>query len=104
MTLNADFDSLNRASGLVSDIEQALSEEKSRMQSQIDELTSAGWVGEAADQYARAWAEWVEAADRVLAALQAESRLLAQHRNDLMGTDGGVTGDVTRLHGRLGPS
>ena len=103
MTINSDFAEMQSASALIAEIAEALTREKARMQTQVDSLVTAGWVGQAADQYAQAWQEWVEGADRVLAALRAESGLIAQQRGDFMTTDDGVTGTMSQLSGRLGP-
>jgi WXG100 family type VII secretion target len=104
MTLESDFAELQHASSLVSEIADDLNREKAKVQTQIDSLVSAGWSGAAADQYARAWREWVDGADRVLAALAAESRLLADQRADFIRTDGSVTDTIGTLHARLGPA
>ena len=108
MTLDSDFPEMAKASALVAEIAESLRTAKAQRQTQVDALVTAGWSGRAAEQYARAWQDWVEGADRVLDALHAESGLIAATRADLMRTDddvGGGLGQVAgRLHGRLGPA
>ncbi|MCW2794491.1 MAG: hypothetical protein JWO76_3589 [Nocardioides sp.] len=104
MDLAAEYAELERASSLVAEIESALTRETDRAQGEVESLVTAGWVGDAADAYARAWSEWREGAHRVLQALRAESVLLADHRADLGRTDETVVGGLGALHQRLGPS
>ena len=104
MTIASDFGELDRASRLVADIADHLTREKAKVSADIEALTSAGWQGMAADQYAQAWQDWVEGADRVLDALRAESRLLAIQRQDFQSTDGTISDGMSALHSRLGPS
>ncbi|MBZ5739802.1 WXG100 family type VII secretion target [Nocardioides mangrovi] len=104
MTIESDFAELQHASELVAEIADLLRHEKSLAHTQVEALTTAGWEGEAASQYAAAWRDWADGADRVLDALRAESSLLAAQRADFQETDGVVSDGMTRLHGRLGAS
>jgi WXG100 family type VII secretion target len=101
--LAARYTELDTAAGLVRDIHQELSTEKAKVQEQVDRLTSSGWRGPAASAYAAAWRDWVGAADRILDALQAESRLITEFRAGLQSTDSGVTTSMSGLQSRLGP-
>ena len=104
VTIESDFAEMQRASELVSEIAALLAQEKARAHAQVEALTTAGWEGAAARQYADAWRDWAEGADRVLDALRAESALIADQRASFMTTDGAVSDGMSRLHGRLGPS
>jgi WXG100 family type VII secretion target len=100
--LAAQYAELDTAAGLVRDIHQELTSEKAKVQEQVDRLTGAGWRGPAASAYGAAWHDWVDAADRILAALQAESRLITEFRAGLQGTDSDVTTGMSGLQSRLG--
>jgi WXG100 family type VII secretion target len=102
MTLDADFAALQDASTLVDEIARTLATEKARMHERITLLVSEGWSGEAADQYRQAWADWVDGADKVLAALHAESTLIATHRVQLHASDQSTVQGMSSLLSRLG--
>lgn len=104
MTIESDFAQMQRASELIAEIADLLGQEKARAHEQVEALTTAGWEGEAARQYADAWRDWADGADRVLDALRAESGLIAAQRASFMSTDGAVAGGMARLQGRLGAS
>jgi WXG100 family type VII secretion target len=64
-----------------------LADDRGKAQRSVESLLGGGWSGIAADAYAGAWDEWLEAADRVEAGLGAMADLLEAHQRDMTRQD-----------------
>jgi WXG100 family type VII secretion target len=101
MELTADPAALARAQAMIAEIASNLVTERQTLDRSVDGLLGSGWSGAAADEYRQAWAEWRDGADRVLAALHAESELLGSTRTAYLAADDGSVRTTAPISARL---
>lgn len=80
MEFTADPAALQRAQALIADIASDLRHERESLDRSVSGLLGAGWSGAAADEYTRAWGDWRDGADQVLAALHEMSEVMGSTR------------------------
>lgn len=102
MTLQADPVALDRASRLVEQIRESILDEQTKLRTDVDDLLTGRWSGQAADQFRGAWGQWCQGMSDVLAGLGLESAAIAVTKAELSGSDADADAAARRLHDRLG--
>ena len=105
MEFTVDPAALQQAQALIADIASDLRHERESLDRSVSGLVGAGWTGAAADEYTRAWGDWREGADQVLAALHDMSEVMGSTRASYLASDDDsvrTTAPISaRLSGRL---
>lgn len=70
--------------------------------SRVQGLLGSGWSGQAADEYAEAWADWEDGAGRVLDGLAHLGAVMAQVKASLLAQDDDELARMSRVRARLG--
>jgi WXG100 family type VII secretion target len=85
--INLVHDAMHRSIGQTRAARDRLAEDRRTAGTSVHSLLTGGWQGIAADAFAEAWTEWLEAADRVAEGLEAMASLLEAHQRDMARQD-----------------
>lgn len=79
---------------MLTEINNELRSELKVLRSEMDDLFSSGWQGQAANGFAQGWEQWQTGADDVLTALHDMAALLTTTGRNYGTTDQGAAADV----------
>ena len=85
--INLVHDAMHRSIGQTRAARDRLAEDRRTAGTSVHSLLTGGWQGVAADAFAEAWTEWLEAADRVAEGLESMASLLEAHQRDMARQD-----------------
>jgi WXG100 family type VII secretion target len=101
MEIVLGYDEMQAAAAEATAVLGELAQACDRSEAEVARLLDGGWSGAAAAAFAEAWAQWCSGAVSVRVGLASLASGVAASERSARETDGGVTGAMARLEGRL---